>query len=482
MSGGPRRLDLRQGDAAAPFTGRVTDAAAQADAGAPVAPAPAQVDDATAGLRQLLRVEAAMREARDAEELTILALNETRKIARARQMLFADVSPSGVLRLTRVSGLPTLDRDAPVVRWLERALAEAFPPAVVGKRATAFLSDDRIDEEGGAHPFRHALWTPLSLRGGPPFAAMVALRETAWSEGDIALAERLADTAGHAFATLRASAPRAVRRRRRLWLALATVAALLALAVKAPMTTLAPAEIVGRDAFVIAAPIDGVIERIAVPPSASVQKGDLLVQYVDTTQRNQFEVARRDVEVAEARLRQVSQASFFDEKARREIAQARAELALKVAERDFARAQYDKTKVRAPRDGIAVYADPKEWVGRPISTGQRIIDLADARQVEIRIDLPVSDVIMLKDGAKTRLFLDSEPLRPIPGRVVGVSYAARQIEGRGLVYRVEARVDEGVEPPRLGARGTAQISGEEAPLGFYLFRRPLAWARQKVGI
>ncbi|MBK9081554.1 MAG: HlyD family efflux transporter periplasmic adaptor subunit [Rhizobiales bacterium] len=466
---------------------RVTIGAAAGAAG-PGGPTPlnmprpgAQAEDPTAGLRHLLRVEAEMRRARDLEELTILTLNEARKIARARQTLYAELAADGALRLTRVSGLPTLDRDAPVIRWLERALTDAFPPGSVGQRAARLLEARGPDEEGGAHPFRHALWLPLARRDEAPFGALVALREAEWGEADTALAERVAETAAHAAAALMASRPRAPRRRR-LWIAAAAVATVAAMAIPVPMTALAPAEIVGRDAFVVAAPIEGVVERIVVAPSAMVKEGDLLAQFVDTAQRNQLEVSQREVEVAEAKLRQISQAAFFDDKARREIAQSRAELKQKVAERDFASDQFEKTKVRAPRAGIAVYADPKEWVGRPVATGQRMLELADAQSVLIRVDLPVSDAIVLKQGARTRLFLDSEPLRPIGGHVATVSHAARHIEGRGLVYRIDAALDDGVEPPRLGARGTAQISGEVAPLGFYLFRRPLAWARQKVGL
>ncbi len=37
-------------------------------------------------------------------------------------------------------------------------------------------------------------------------------------------------------------------------------------------------------------------------------------------------------------------------------------------------------------------------------------------------------------------------------------------------------------PPRLGARGTAQLFGDRVPLGFYLFRRPISALRQRIGL
>jgi multidrug resistance efflux pump len=450
-------------------------------------PGPALVqDEALAALRQLLRVEAEMRRAADGEALAILAVNELRKIARARQVFYADVSSSGAIRLSRASGLPTLERDAPLVRWTERAAAEHLPPALVHNRATVRLNaGDGALGEGRNHPFPHALWLPLRGRDEKAFAGVLALREIEWPDGDVALAERLVETAAHAARAL-AAGDRSPRPRGRAWLRRGGIAALAlalaAMAIPVPMTALAPAEIVGRDAFVVAAPLEGVIERVVVAPNSAVAEGDLLVQFVDTTQRNQLEVSEREVGVAEAKLKQISQAAFFDDKSRREIAQARAELKLRSAERDFAREQFEKTRLRAPRAGVAVYADPKEWAGKPVQTGQRILEIANAQEVEMRVDVAVADVVALKLGARARLFLDADPLRPVEGRVVNAAYAARPIEGHGLVYRVQARLEEGLSPPRLGARGVAQLHGDDVMLGFYLFRRPISWLRQKVGL
>jgi multidrug resistance efflux pump len=260
------------------------------------------------------------------------------------------------------------------------------------------------------------------------------------------------------------------------------VAVIAAMFYPVPMTALAPMEVVPQGAFVVAAPIDGVIETIVPPPNSAVKKGDILVQYVDTVPRNELLVAEREVSVAEAKLRQFQQSSFVDETAKRELAAARAELKLKVAERDFAQDTYDKSQVRAARDGVAVYADRKEWVGKPVVTGQRILEIADADKVELRANLAVADVLDLKPGARVRVFLDGDPLKPLNARVVSASHQARVVEGQGLVYRIDATFDPGQPLPRPGVHGTAQLFSDKAPLGYYLFRRPLTWVRQKVGL
>ncbi len=157
-------------------------------------------------------------------------------------------------------------------------------------------------------------------------------------------------------------------------------------------------------------------------------------------------------------------------------------MGLKRAERDFARDTSEKSVIRAPRDGLVLYGDRKG-----VDRKARLDRPAHPRagrpaDVELRAHLAVADVLDLASGARVRAFLDGDPLRPLDATLIFVSHQARQVEGVGLAYRVLARFDAGVKPPRPGARGTAQLLGEKAPLGFYLFRRPLVWARQKLGI
>ena len=82
-----------------------------------------------------------------------------------------------------------------------------------------------------------------------------------------------------------------------------------------------------------------------------------------------------------------------------------------------------------------------------------------------------------------RAFIDSDPLHPVDAVVRSASYEARPIAGGSLAYQVNATLaaDPG-EGLRLGIRGTAQIAGDEVPLAFWLFRKPLTTVRQWLGI
>ena len=50
-----------------------------------------------------------------------------------------------------------------------------------------------------------------------------------------------------------------------------------------------------------------------------------------------------------------------------------------------------------------------------------------------------------------------------------------------LAYRLKAEFTDQESPPRIGLRGTAKLFGDETTVFFFLFRRPLAKARQWLG-
>ncbi len=441
-------------------------------------------EEAVSALRHLLSIETDIRTCRSVDELSVLLVNEIRKFMGARSAYFLALR-SGRPRLIKVSGTTELDHNAPTVRWLEKELRRS-PPSDGWKdpsRVRLEVGAEAVVEEARVFPFSEGYWLPLKhLEASPDFGVLV-LGEHAFSEGAITIGARIAATAAHAATVLTRKTPRRYIRRLYRWLLYGLcLAAAASMFYPVPMTALAPMEVVPKNPFVVAAPIDGVVETVVAAPNSAVKEGDLIVQYVDTVPRNQMQIAEQEVSVAAAKLRQLQQSSFVDETAKRELAQSRAELSLKVAERDFAKDTFEKSQIRAPRNGIAVYADRKEWVGKPVVTGERILEIADENSVELRANLPVAEVLNLKAGDRVRAFLNGDPLNPLDATVTSTSHQARLVEGQGLVYLVNGEFAKDVIAPRPGVRGTAQLFSDKAPLGYYLFRRPLTWLRQKVGL
>ena len=444
--------------------------------------------DASAGLMALLNVEHEAREARSLEELRHLIANETRKLTRARQIFVVGPARKSPPILT-ISGLPLVERSSPLVQGLEAALAGLEKDVGLANAQEfdlfAYAKDNGDFVRG--YPFRAMLWTPLRARRGENLGGLLLAREQAWTRSDILIAKRLAGTFSHAMALLIAEPKLAARLATKVYLAryaliAAGLLALAALAIPAPMTALAPFEITPEDPIIVAAPIEGVIEDMLVDPSDRVTADQPLVRFTDTALRNRLDVAEREVSVAEARLKQATQLAFNDMQGRHDMSVARAEWELKSAERDFAKSLFERAVIKAPRAGVAVYADKKSLIGRPVAVGERLMQIADPTRVEATIDVPVGDAIAMQPGAAVKLFMDSDPLNARDAKLIEADYLARPRPGNILAYRVVARFDVADRLPRLGARGTAQIYGEHVMLAYYLFRRPIAALRQWAGL
>ena len=140
-----------------------------------------------------------------------------------------------------------------------------------------------------------------------------------------------------------------------------------------------------------------------------------------------------------------------------------------------------QVEMAAPRDGVAVFSDPNDWLGKPVVTGERIMLLADPATPAMLIHLPVADAISLDLGAPVKLYLSAHPLSSIEGRISETSYQAITTPDGVAAYRLRATIDGPAPDARLGLRGTAKVYGGWVVLGYYLLRRPLATLRSWSG-
>lgn len=446
---------------------------------------PEKTDSAAAAL---LRLEAGLRQLRSFREIAYYAANETRTPLRAQQVFFvvAEGRPPAKLRIDAISSLTTVDRTAPLVQALEQRLAAMRDNAgLTAPRefdsAAASGARDALSE----YPLSHMLWLPCLGLENELLGGLVLARAQPWTESEITIARHVASAISFAWLavapTHRGRRWPALPSRRTLALTTAVVAALLCIPVS--MSALAPVEVAPRDALVVTAGVDGVVEVVEPSPNANVAPGDVLVRLADVVLRNRAEIAERDVLVAEASVRKASQLAFVDLRGRHDLALAQADLELKMAERDYARDMLERATVKAERGGVVVFGDKKDLVGKPVAVGEKLMEIVDPKALEFRIDLPAADAIVLKAGARVTVFLDSDPLSPIDARLVRADYRARVRETQALAFRLVAEVPPGREQTlRLGVRGTAQVYSEKVPLGFYLLRRPIASLRQMFGV
>ncbi|MBV1706405.1 MAG: HlyD family efflux transporter periplasmic adaptor subunit [Hyphomicrobiales bacterium] len=439
-------------------------------------------------LQGLLRLEGEAREIKDLAQFAYFMANETRRIVSARQIYVFRQDGARNLDLAAISSVTSPDRDAPLVRAM--VLAARHGVTLVGSgRSCAFAFPDvkaAAADVVAAYPFAHLLFAPFADRAGQKQGVMLLAREQPWELEEALIVERLAGCYGHAWGALRARPARmgsGWRQRRGALAGLALVLLVIAGAWPVHMSALAPAEIVTAHPSFITSPLNGVIRTLDVTPGQVVKQGTRLLHFDDTEIRNQLDVAARDVAVAEAKIDQYSQAAFASDQAGEQVAVAKADYAVKLAQQRYNADELRKTIVLAPRAGVALFDDPRNWKGRPVKIGERIMEIADPARIETRIELDVADSFALKDGAPIRLFLDSDPLHPLQGTVQRFSPEAHVIPGPELTYRLYARLNlHGAPLPQLGLRGTAEIYAAKAPLAYYLLRRPLTFLRQHFGL
>ena len=440
-------------------------------------------------LQKLLLLEAELRRQKSQTALSLWTVNELRTVLDYSQCFLLRMNRSGKAQVTAVSSLASVDRNAPFVRWVEKQVTEVFRQHLKSGDGQEKLSipvslASEKNVSGEVYPFQQTVFLPFYDRAGKMFGGLLLARGKIWKADEQVVAERLAETVSHAFQALMP------QKRLRVWsLSKMFVAGLFGLLVLAmflpvPMTTLAPAEVIADDPVVVAAPIDGVVVRIFRDANVAVKRGDKLFEFDNTELKAAAEIARRRELVSQARLATAKQAAFSDPEAYRQLAIAKAEVDLAKAEKVFAERKLARTIVRAEKPGQLIYTDRRDWIGKPVRTGEQVMEIANTAQVVLRIDLPVADAISLTSGAKVRLFLDANPLKALSAKLRHASYFATEQPGVGLVYRVTADLQEDEKSeivPRIGLRGTAQIFGREVFLGFYLFRKPISTVRQYFG-
>jgi multidrug resistance efflux pump len=439
---------------------------------------------AVQSLQTLLKVERESRQAKTLDELWFALANECRRALNARQ-IFVLVPRGRTMRMAAISSLAKVERESPTVLWLEALVADwARTPgaAAVAREEIGKLVGGQ-GETASVFPFRHAMLSAAG-HGGEVFAYVLAVREAPFGDPEAAAAERLSAAFGYAAKALGAGGRSRRFGRAGVMLASSVAAILSALVlIRTPMAVLAPAEVVARDALVVTAPLEGVIEQVVVDAGQPVHAGDALVRLADTTQRNQAAIAEQELAVAEAKWRQVSLAAFNDPNARRELTAVTTELDLKRAELNYAAEMLARMVIRADREGIAIFADKRELVGRPVQTGMRLMEIADPGRMRIRAMASVDDAMALSPGARLKLYPDADPLNAVEAIVSEAAHQARQTDSGALAFRVDADVPtEALDRLRIGHRGTAQITGERVSLGFFLLRRPLSALRQRFGL
>lgn len=396
----------------------------------------------------------------------------------------------GEPQLACASGLTSVDRRSAFGSWAEQALKALLPLLEGARRLTAA---DLPEALRGAW---HEYWPdtvqvhPIAGSGAQMLGAVVYVTEQPWPEVTVPMLDALHQVHGLCLQNLRAQKGpldfvkqvvdgRNLKTRKYLIRGLAAV--LLALLLPIRQFVVAPAEIIALDALAVTSPVEGIVAEMVAKPNQPVKKGDVLIRFDDTAIRNRLESARQALEVSRAEYLAGAHRAFVSSDKSAEAGVLKGRINERLAEVAYLQEQMGMLVIRAGRDGIAVYGQENDWIGKPVSAGQRIMELADSSQLGVHVWVPVADAINMQPGQSIHVLLYADPLRPLTATIEQASYQATKSPDGVAAYRVRATLPP-QELVRLGLRGNAKINGEWVVLGYFILRRPLAVVRQWLGV
>ncbi len=215
-------------------------------------------------------------------------------------------------------------------------------------------------------------------------------------------------------------------------------------------------------------------------PNQQVKADQALFSFDEIVIQSRLEVAQQALATAETDYRQTSQLALSDAKSRTQLGLLAGKAEERRAEIDALQEQLARARVLAPQAGVVLMDDPSEWIGKPVTMGERILRIAILDDVEVEAWVSVADAIRLSPGDGITLYLSASPLSPVSATLRYMAHDAVQRPDGTFAYRIRATLEEKTSH-RVGLKGTAKLHGGWVPLSYWMLRRPWATVRSYLG-
>ncbi len=189
----------------------------------------------------------------------------------------------------------------------------------------------------------------------------------------------------------------------------------------------------------------GRIVRILVDVGQWVEKGDLLIQLDDETQRVQYEKARVQKERLERELKRQEQLYEAELIAREAYETTLNQYRQAVLDFETARINLDRTQIRAPIRGQVVERFVTE--GQLVTPSTQLVRIVNTRELYGRIFLPERELPRVRVDLPVLIESDLFPNRAFRGVVDQVSPV---VDAQSGTFRVRFRVRSGIGALRPG--------------------------------
>jgi multidrug efflux pump subunit AcrA (membrane-fusion protein) len=245
----------------------------------------------------------------------------------------------------------------------------------------------------------------------------------------------------------------------------------------------APARVEGAVQRVIAAPVDGFVRAVAARPGEAVRAGQVIVQLED--QDLNLEREKWESEIAQLD-KQYREALSKDEAAQIVVASSKLEQAR--TQLDLAQRQLERTRLKAPFDGVLISGDLSQSIGMPVKRGQELMTVATDRSFRIVAEVDEQDVAALRVGQNAQVMFAAlpQPVGFVVARIAPVANTADgrnvfEIEGSGVVDakgEAAAAADANAAGLSPGLRGIAKVDIGASFVAVVWWQRASHWLRR----
>lgn len=210
---------------------------------------------------------------------------------------------------------------------------------------------------------------------------------------------------------------------------------------------------------VVSAPISGFIKNVYADVGNTVKKGQLLVAFIDTRYKAEYEDKKSQLEAGKVLLLEAKQKLTYNENlyakqstSNESVRQAKfamqhQEQLVKSLEAQtyLAKRMYDQTSLYSPIDGVVSWREVN--IGQSISEGKDLLKVISIKPLEAIADVQSNDIARIKVGQSVEVTPPGEKNTVVQGVVTRISPTAQDVTH---VHSVYIKIDNASESLQSG--------------------------------
>jgi len=265
------------------------------------------------------------------------------------------------------------------------------------------------------------------------------------------------------------------KRRRQTYVTAAVVGLVLLIVTPMPMRLDGDATVAPALRAQVQPEVEGVVRKVLVKEGERVARGTVIAEMEDWDAKSALAAA--EAKRADA-MAEMSRALATGDGATAGATRASADYW--TAEVRRAQERLDRTKLRAPIDGLVATPHIETFAGRHLEPGDPFAEVIDTSHAVVDVAIPEGDAGLLKQGVKGWVKLEALPTKTYDG-IVEVVSPQSIAEGEHRVYYARVTIDnpEGLVRSGMQGRGKVSVPGYHS-VGYVMFRRIGMWAWSKL--